>query len=229
MGKLSFAKIKALRTPGRYGDGGTLFLNVAPGGSKSWVQRLTVFRGSAGISGLGGWPLLSLAAARVRAFENRKVARIDDGDPLAGKRRAKMRTFEQVAREAHQANRERWSRKHAFNWLSSLERFAFPVLGADAGGQGHGARRPGRPGADPGGYGPAGAATDPPGPGVGAVSWSCRKQRGRPWDRWGLADHHNPGQALPGAALWGRGPGPGNGRGFRGVVGGERPVSVSWS
>ena len=128
MGKLTFAKIKALRTPGRYGDGGTLFLNVAPGGSKSWVQRLTVFGVRRDI-GLGGWPLLSLAAARVKAFENRKLARIDDGDPLAGRRRAKMRTFEQVAREAHEANRARWSRKHAFNWLSSLERFAFPVLG----------------------------------------------------------------------------------------------------
>ena len=128
MGKLTFAQVKAITRPGRYGDGGTLFLHVAPGGSKSWVQRLTV-AGRCRDIGLGGWPLVRLAEARVKAFENRKVAR-SGGDPLAGKRRAKIRTFEQVAREAHHANRARWrSEKHAFNWLSSLERYAFPILG----------------------------------------------------------------------------------------------------
>ena len=42
MGKLTAKGIQTLTEPGRYGDGGTLFLCVAPGGSKSWVQRVTI-------------------------------------------------------------------------------------------------------------------------------------------------------------------------------------------
>ena len=42
MSKLTAAKIKSISKPRRYGDGGTLFLNVALGGSKSWIQRLTI-------------------------------------------------------------------------------------------------------------------------------------------------------------------------------------------
>ena len=42
MAQLTVKGIEALTRPGRYGDGGTLFLVVHPGGSKSWVQRLTV-------------------------------------------------------------------------------------------------------------------------------------------------------------------------------------------
>jgi len=40
MGKLTAAKVRAITRTGLHGDGGTLYLNVAPGGSKSWVQRL---------------------------------------------------------------------------------------------------------------------------------------------------------------------------------------------
>ena len=42
MGNLTAVKVKSITKPGRYGDGGTLFLSVAPGGSKSWVQRVTI-------------------------------------------------------------------------------------------------------------------------------------------------------------------------------------------
>ena len=34
--------VKALSRPGRYGDGNGLYLNIAVGGSKSWVQRITI-------------------------------------------------------------------------------------------------------------------------------------------------------------------------------------------
>ena len=59
MGKLTIAKLKALSTPGLHGDGGTLYLRVAPAGSKSWIQRLTV-AGRRRDVGLGPWPLVSL-------------------------------------------------------------------------------------------------------------------------------------------------------------------------
>ena len=108
MGRLTDVKVRSLKEPGRYGDvpGSTLYLVVAPGGSKSWVQRLAV-DGRRRDIGLGGWPLTSLREARERAFLNRKLAR-DGGDPLALKRRAGVPTFEQAAGRTFEANRGRW-------------------------------------------------------------------------------------------------------------------------
>ena len=55
MGKLTVVKIKSLRKkkPGLYGDGDTLYINVSPNGSLSWVQRLTI-KGKPHNIGLGG-------------------------------------------------------------------------------------------------------------------------------------------------------------------------------
>ena len=129
MGRLTVAMVRSLSKPGRYGDGpsSTLYLNIAPGGSKSWVQRLVVARKRRDI-GLGGFPLVTLAEAREQAFENRRLAR-RGGDPLAHKRRARTPTFAEAARKTYEANRPRWrSAKTARNWLRQLERHAFPVL-----------------------------------------------------------------------------------------------------
>ena len=82
MGKLSVLKIKKLDQAGFYGDGGTLFLKVQVRNgrvSRSWVQRLTV-KGRRRDFGLGAFPLVTLAEARERAFDNRRVAR-RGGDP----------------------------------------------------------------------------------------------------------------------------------------------------
>ena len=128
MGRLAVGKVRSLRTPGRYGDGGTLFLVVAPGGSRSWVQRLTV-DGRRHDIGLGGFPLVTLAEARDQAFENRRLAR-RGGDPLAHKRRARVPTFEDAATRAREANRGGWRHaKTAANWDTSLAKYAHPVFG----------------------------------------------------------------------------------------------------
>ena len=79
---------KAVKTPGFYRAGETLYLNVAPGGSKSWIQRITI-HGKRRNIGLGGYPVVSLAEARDQAFQIRKLVR-SGGDPLAEKRRAKL-------------------------------------------------------------------------------------------------------------------------------------------
>ena len=128
MGKLTAAKVKSLLKPGRYGDGGTLFLYVAPGGSKSWIQRLTI-KGRRRDMGLGAYPLVSLREARDKAFENRRLAR-SGGDPLAEKRRARTPTFRQAAQATFEANRPRWrNAKVASHWMQQLKRHAFPHLG----------------------------------------------------------------------------------------------------
>ena len=130
MGRLTVAMVRSLSKPGRYGDGpsSTLYLNVASGGSKSWVQRL-VIAGKRRDIGLGGFPLVTLAEARDQAFENRRLAR-RGGDPLVEKRRSRTPTFGEAAVKTYQTNRPRWrSRKTARIWLQQLERHAFPILG----------------------------------------------------------------------------------------------------
>ena len=129
MGKLTVLKARSHLKPGMYGDGGTLYLVVAPGGSKSWVQRLTI-DGKRTDIGLGGFPLTTLAEARDKAFENRRLAR-SGGDPLAEKRKAKAPTFREAARRTHEANLSRWRNgKHTVSWMQTLERYAMPRLGA---------------------------------------------------------------------------------------------------
>ena len=111
-----------------HGDGATLFLRVAPGGSKSWVQRLTI-DGKRRDIGLGGFPLVSLAEAREAAFQNRRLARTG-GDPLAEKRKAKVPTFRQATEKTHATLKPRWRNDHhTVSWIQTLQRHAFPVLG----------------------------------------------------------------------------------------------------
>ena len=74
MARLTAVKVKNLRQPGRYGDGQGLYLNVAPGGSKSWVQRIAA-DGKRSDLGLCGYPTVGLAEAREKAVANKKAVR----------------------------------------------------------------------------------------------------------------------------------------------------------
>ncbi|MYB31834.1 MAG: tyrosine-type recombinase/integrase [Acidobacteria bacterium] len=128
MGTLTVARAKSLSEPGLHRADPTLYLRIAPGGSKSWVQRLTI-EGRRHDLGLGGFPLVTLAEARAKAYENRRLAR-SGGDPLAAKRRAKTPTFRQAASRTCDALRPRWrNHKHATDWMATLERHAYPVIG----------------------------------------------------------------------------------------------------
>ena len=128
MAQLTAAKVKAVTSPGRYGDGAGLYLNVAPGGSKSWVQRI-VISGRRRDIGLGGYPTIGLAEARSLSAANR-IAVSGGRDPVAEKRRPPKPTFKEAAHQVHKANLPRWrNRKHAAAWIRTLERFAFPAFG----------------------------------------------------------------------------------------------------
>ena len=128
MARLLVARIRSLSTPGLHGDGDTLYLRVARGGSKSWIQRLTI-DGKRRDIGLGGWPTVSLAKARQRAFANR-VAVSEGRDPLAEKRLARVPTFREAAEKTFEARRPGWrSAKATKNWMQQLERHAFERLG----------------------------------------------------------------------------------------------------
>ena len=129
MEQLTVAKARAVTKPGRYRADPTLYLNVAPGGSKSWIQRLAI-GGQRRDIGLGAFPVVGLAEARRRAFSNR-VAVAEGRDPLAEKHRAKAPTFREAAQRTFEANRPRWrNAKHVASWMQLLEKRALPAIGA---------------------------------------------------------------------------------------------------
>ena len=128
MGKLTTAKIRELTKAGLHGDGQTLFLSIARGGSKHWIQRV-VIHGRRHDLGLGGWPVVSLEKARRRAFENR-VAIADGRNPLAERQKPSIPTFKDAALKTYEAMRPRWrNEKVSKNWMQQLERHAFKRLG----------------------------------------------------------------------------------------------------
>ena len=127
-GKLSDRKVRALSEPGRYSDGATLYLVGAPGGSKQWVQRLTVRRRQTDV-GLGGYPVVGLREAREKAQANRAQAR-SGADPLLERRRASVPTFRDLASQHIEALRPSWrNAKHAAQWGSTLAAYAHPFIG----------------------------------------------------------------------------------------------------
>ena len=130
MATLNAVKIKSLKKPGWYSDMPTLYLRVAEGGSRQWVQRL-VIRGRRVDMGLGGFPLTTLAEARERAFHNRRVAR-QGGDPRAErKRREQTPTFAEAVETVIALHEPNWKDggRTAKMWRSSLRDYAVPTLG----------------------------------------------------------------------------------------------------
>ena len=89
-----------------------------------------VIRGRRRDFGLGSVALVSLAEAREKARANRKLAR-EGGDPLAEKRRARgMPSFAEAVAKVVEQKRTGWRNpKQAHDWMSSLERYAFPRIG----------------------------------------------------------------------------------------------------
>ena len=80
--------------------------------------------------GLGGAQLNSLAEAREKAFQLRKVARAG-GDPVAEKARAGVPTFAEAAGLALMEHAAAWkNQKHAAQWICTLREYAFPRIGA---------------------------------------------------------------------------------------------------
>lgn len=126
---LSAAFVRTVTKPGKYTDGHGLFLKVSTSGAKRWVQRI-VIRGKRTEIGMGSTSLVSLAEARETALQNRKMAR-SGGDPLQAKRTAQaLLTFEEAARKVHKIHEPTWrNKKHAAQFISTLESYTFPRIG----------------------------------------------------------------------------------------------------
>jgi integrase len=148
--EMSARVVDSLRRDGRYAVGGVvgLYLHVR-GISRCWILRIKV-NGRRQEWGLGSYPEISLAVARDRAWVRRRACsanrtpymeqdqlpleQVPNGtvlpppSPRSSVREEK--TFEFCAQTYVAAQTPGWkSEKHSKQWVSSLERYAFPVIG----------------------------------------------------------------------------------------------------
>jgi integrase len=142
MGKLTVLKIQNLTEPGQYGDGDCLYLQVKRDDqnrlSRSWVYRFKL-NGKRREMGLGPLHLVSLAEARLKVLACRKM-HLEGIDPIETRRakreqealeRTNAMTFKVCAEKYIASHKAGWKNdKHAAQWPSSLNAYAYPTLGA---------------------------------------------------------------------------------------------------
>jgi len=110
--------------PGRYADGGGLYLVVGKGQSRKWVFRFK-WRGRLVDMGLGSASSVTLAKARERAGDARKLL-VDGINPLEAKRADQaVPTFGEVADRLVSDLGPQWrNEKHRAQWKTTLEKDA---------------------------------------------------------------------------------------------------------
>jgi len=136
--RLTSLKVARVKRPGMYADGGSLYLRIAPGGSKQWIFRFAAPDGRTRDMSLGPIGTFSLAEARERAREARQL-RASGIDPLEAKRArsaalraadAKAMTFRQCTEGFIKDNERDWTNpRHRQEWISTVTRYTYPVLG----------------------------------------------------------------------------------------------------
>ncbi len=116
-------------------DGGGLYLEVMPTGSKLWRMKFKQTNGNESRLAFGSYPEITLLEARNKRIAARK--QLAGGiDPAQAKRiektnkaTANANTFEAVAREWHTNKLESWQARTATNVLHRLEQDVFPLIG----------------------------------------------------------------------------------------------------
>lgn len=138
--ELSALAVSRLSTPGYHAVGGIagLYLQVASMNAKSWIYRTTI-GGKRREMGLGGYPDVTLAMARDMARDAHIRIKEDGADPIEQRKQAKSKlkaeqakaiTFKQAAIAYITAQEHGWKNaKHAAQWTSTLETYAYPVIG----------------------------------------------------------------------------------------------------
>lgn len=121
-------------TKGMHAAGEGLYLRVRSKGSASWVFRYTLNRKARNM-GIGSTDGLSLAearaeAAKLRALLARGIDPQQDRKEKEAAAAAELVTFDMVAADYIEAQRESWSNaKHAQQWKNTLATYASPVIG----------------------------------------------------------------------------------------------------
>jgi integrase len=134
--RLTAKQVARLHKPGRYGDGHGLYLQVVSAANRSWLFRYQRGHhlgddghkiGTERTFGLGPLHTVSLEEAREAARNLRQQLRA--GVPI-GRAKSYGKTFQQCTEEYYAANKAGWkSAVHRANWLSTVQRYAYPVLG----------------------------------------------------------------------------------------------------
>jgi integrase len=143
--KITALFVRHIKRPGRYCDGGNLYLQVrrsnskkSPGSlNKSWAYRY-VRNDKQTWMGLGPYPDVSLAEARELATEARKQI-LKGIDPLTDKRarqrdarvaHGNMLSFAECAEKYIDSQAPGWSNpKHIEQWRNTLKNMAGPIIG----------------------------------------------------------------------------------------------------
>ncbi len=134
--RLSALTVSRAKEKGYYPDGGNLYLQVARGGAKTWIFRY-MLNGKSREMGLGGVSSLTLADARAKAAECRKL--LNEGiDPITARNTAhaktqleaaKSKTFRECAEAYIEAHKAGWrNEKHIWQWGNSLSKFVYPFF-----------------------------------------------------------------------------------------------------
>jgi integrase len=116
-----------------------LYLQVASGGTKSWLFRYkSPVTAKQREMGLGALSLVSLAVARDMALECRRQV-LSGLDPLEEREKVKRArqleqarsiTFQEAAEQCIASKKPEWKNaKHAQQWANSLTTYAYPVFG----------------------------------------------------------------------------------------------------
>lgn len=129
--KLSASFVRTVTRPGRYGDGRGghgLSLLVQPTSSgrlsKTFAQRLYI-NGKPVHIGIGPYPVVTLAAARRKALENRRAA-FEGRDP----RGEGVPTVRAAAEKVIRLHRETWrGDRSEKQWRATLDNYVFPRIG----------------------------------------------------------------------------------------------------
>ncbi len=133
--KLDTQTIKNLKKPGRYTDALAMGLHlwVKDGDKKYWIYRYTM-EGKQKNIGLGPYPDVGLADARIKAIEAKKKV-MNGIDPKPHKEtRVEMEkqktTFSEFAKQFIESKSSEWTNtKHRLQWEFTIEKYANPVIG----------------------------------------------------------------------------------------------------
>ncbi|WP_321842710.1 tyrosine-type recombinase/integrase [Burkholderia cepacia] len=132
---LKVRRAKPAEQPYRLADGKGLYLQVMPNGSKYWRMKYR-FDGKEKLASFGVYPEVSLAEARQACLAARKLLAAGT-DPTEQKREIKRAraieassSFEAVAREWFESQKDGWTEVYADKVINSLEVDAFPRIGS---------------------------------------------------------------------------------------------------
>jgi len=127
LNKLSDVRAKGKLAPGRHSDGGGLYLNVGPTGSKSWLFMWTPKGKNRREMGLGAYPAVSLAKARELAVRHRETVAAGR-DPIAERDREAEPTFAEAAEQLIASMEDGWrNEKHKYQWRATIKTYCASI------------------------------------------------------------------------------------------------------